>query len=154
MHLLRALCARNRKGDSSGSNGTTLLRHKVAMDVGDDSTASDSRFDQSVKLLISSDGEMKMSGSDSLHLQILRGVSGQLENLKREIFQNGSRVDSSSGTNTSVGGSSLLEESVDTTDRELQTSSRRTRDHLKLGLARVLACLSFASGHYCCFELK
>ena len=70
------------------------------MDVGDDSTSSNSGLDQSVQLFISPDGELEMSGGDSLHLQVLTGVAGQLEDLSSEVLQDGGAVDSSGGSNT------------------------------------------------------
>lgn len=47
----------------------------------DDTTASDRRFDQAVQLLVSSDGQLQMAGSDTLHLQVLGRVAGQLQYL-------------------------------------------------------------------------
>ena len=77
-----------------------LLADERLVDVGDDSTASDGGLDQSVQLLVSPDGELEMSGGDSLHLQVLTGVAGQLEDLSREVLQDGGAVDSSGGSNT------------------------------------------------------
>ena len=77
-----------------------LLADERLVDVGDDSTASDGGLDQSVQLLVSPDGELEMSGGDSLHLQVLTGVTGQLEDLSSEVLQDGGAVDGSGGSNT------------------------------------------------------
>jgi len=101
-----------------------------------------------------------MTGSDTLHLEILGGVTCQLENLckdgkrteKRrsvfrfylddaelerylkltssEVLEDGSRVDSGGSTNTTVGGRAALQETMDTTDRELETCRRETNDKI------------------------
>ena len=83
------------------------------MDVGDDSTASDGGLDQSVQLLVSPDGELEMSGGDSLHLQVLTGVAGQLEDLSSEVLQDGGAVDSSGGSNSAAAEGPGLEVTVD-----------------------------------------
>ena len=51
------------------------------MDVRNHTTARDSCLDESVELLVSSDGKLEMSRGDSLNLQVLRSVSGELQNL-------------------------------------------------------------------------
>lgn len=48
----------------------------------DDTTARDRRLDQAVQLLVSSDGQLQVPGSDTLHLQVLGRVSGQLQDLQ------------------------------------------------------------------------
>ena len=40
---------------------------------------------------------LKMSGCDTLHLQILAGVAGQLEHLSGDVLQYGGLVDGGSG---------------------------------------------------------
>lgn len=47
----------------------------------DDTTAGNRGFDQAVQLLVSSDGQLQVTGSDTLHLQVLGRVAGQLEHL-------------------------------------------------------------------------
>lgn len=49
--------------------------------MGDDTTASDRGLDEAVQLLVSSDGQLQVPGSDTLHLQVLGRVAGQLEDL-------------------------------------------------------------------------
>ena len=43
-----------------------------------------------------------MSRSDSLHFQVLTGVTGQLEHLSGQVLQDGGRVDGCRGTHTTV----------------------------------------------------
>ena len=83
------------------------------MDVGDDSTASDGGLDQSVQLLVSPDGELEMSGGDSLHLQVLTSVPGQLEDLSSEVLQDGGAVDGSGGSNTATAEAPALQMTMD-----------------------------------------
>lgn len=167
------------------------------MNMRDDSSTSNRRLNQSVEFLVSSDRKMKMAGSDSLHFQILRGIASQLEHLipyyiiisyindnrflnqlksrsdlSGKILKDGSRIDGGSRSDTTVRCGPLLEESMDSSHRELESRSSRTGDHLnrlpiislrnglgmvigkgwvphlRLGLARVLACLSLASSHF------
>jgi hypothetical protein len=47
-------------------------------------SARDGGLDERVELLVSTDGELQMAGSDTLHLQILGGVSGKLKHLLGE----------------------------------------------------------------------
>ena len=55
------------------------------MDMRDDSASGDGRLDERVQLLVTTDGELQMARRDTLHLQILGRVAGQLENLNREF---------------------------------------------------------------------
>lgn len=61
-----------------------------------------------------------MTRSDTLHLQIFASVASQLEHLGSQIFQDGSRIDSGSGTNTTMRGGAVLEMAMDTTNGELE----------------------------------
>ena len=58
-----------------------LLANKGFVDVRNDTTASNGGLDEGVQFFVTTDGKLQMSGSDTLHLQILGGVTGQLENL-------------------------------------------------------------------------
>ena len=64
------------------------------MDVRDDSSAGNGSLDQGVELLVSSDGQLQVSGSDSLDLQVLGSVTSKLEDLSSEVLKDGSTVDS------------------------------------------------------------
>ena len=117
------------------------------MDVWDDSSSGDGGLDESVELFVSSDSKMKMSWGDTLHLKILGGVTGQLEDFGGEIFEDGSAVYCGSSSDTSAGSGSLLQETMDTSDRELESSASTSRYDLRFGLSGVLSGLSFSSSH-------
>ena len=51
------------------------------VDVRDHTAARDGGLDQRVQLLITADGELKVARSDALHLEVLAGVAGKLEDL-------------------------------------------------------------------------
>lgn len=80
------------------------------MHVGNDTTTGDGGLDQGVQLLIATDGELQVAGSNTLHLQILGGIAGQLEHLSSQVLQDGSGVHRGGGTNTTVGGGTSLEQ--------------------------------------------
>jgi len=92
------------------------------VDVGDHTTASDGSLDQGVELLVTSDSKLQMSGSNSLDLQVLGGVTGQLENLSGEVLKDGGAVHCRSGTDSRVGAHSALQESVDSSYWELNSN--------------------------------
>ena len=72
------------------------------MDVGDDTTTSNGRFNERVQLLITTNGELEMAGCNTLKLQVFRSVSRELKDLGSQILEDGSAVNGSSGTNTAV----------------------------------------------------
>ena len=90
-----------------------LLADERLVDVGDDSAARNGGLDQSVQLLVSPDGELEMPGGDSLHLQVLTGVAGQLEDLSSEVLQDGGAVDGSGGSNTARAEAPALQMTMD-----------------------------------------
>lgn len=112
------------------------------MDVRNDTTTGNGGVDKGVELLISADSELEMARGDTLDLEILRSVTSELKNLGGEVLEDGSAVDSSSGSNTTVGLDTLLQESVDTTDRELESGPGRSGDAL-LSLGTSHCCLMF-----------
>jgi len=89
------------------------------VNVRDYTTTSDSSLDEGIQLLISSDGQLQMPWSNSLHFQILASISSKLKNLCGQVFKDWSQVDSSSCPNSPMGRDPLLQMPVDTTDREL-----------------------------------
>ena len=89
------------------------------MDVWDNTTTSNCGLDQSVKLFISSDGEQEMSWCDSLHLQVLRGVTGELEDFGSKVLKDSSTVDGRGGSNSAIGTDSGFQESMNSSDGEL-----------------------------------
>jgi hypothetical protein len=61
------------------------------------------------------------------HLQVLGGVSGQLQHFGRQVLEDGGSVDGSGGSDTAVGSRAALQHAVNTTDRKLQTGLARAR---------------------------
>ena len=59
-----------------------LLANEGLVNVGNDTTASNGSLDEGVQLFVTTDGELQVTGSDTLHLQVLGCVTGQLEDLK------------------------------------------------------------------------
>jgi hypothetical protein len=72
------------------------------VDVRDDTTAGNGALDEGVKLLISTDGQLQVARSDTLHLEIFTRISSQLQNLCCQVLQDGGRIDCCSSTNTTV----------------------------------------------------
>jgi hypothetical protein len=95
------------------------LEDEGLVDVGDDTTASDGGLDQGVELLVSTDSELQVSRGDSLHLQVLAGVAGELQDLSGQVLEDGSRVDCGGSSNSAVGANSALQESVNSSNWEL-----------------------------------
>jgi len=53
-----------------------------------------------VQLLVVPDGQLQVSGNDTRLLVVTGGVTSQLENLGREVLQDGGEVDGGTGTDT------------------------------------------------------
>jgi len=100
-----------------------LFANERLVDVGNDAAAGNGRLDKGVQLFVSSDGKLQVTGSDTLHLQILGSVACQLEDLSCQVLEDGCRVDGGGGADTSVRGGPVLQVPVDTTHRELETST-------------------------------
>jgi hypothetical protein len=95
------------------------------VDVGEDTALGDGDVtEQLVQLLVVPDGKLEMTGDDTGLLVVTGGVASQLENLSCQVLENGSEVDGSTGTDT-LSVVALAEQTVDTTDRECQTSLGR-----------------------------
>lgn len=123
--------------------------------MGDDTTTGNGRLDESVKLLVTTNGKLQMARGNALHTKIARRVAGKLKNLGSKILQNGSRVHGGSSTDTASTGNTGLQVPVDTANGELQASLGRARRGLLGGplvagdtlatrnsLATDLACLA------------
>ena len=96
------------------------------VDVWQDTTLCDCDVTQKlVQLLIVSDGELKMTGNDTGLLVVAGSVTSQLEDFGSEVLKDGSEVDGGTGTDT-LSVVALSEETVDTTNRESETSLGRT----------------------------
>jgi|LauGreDrversion4_2_1035121.scaffolds.fasta_scaffold376394_1 hypothetical protein len=90
------------------------------MNVRDHTTASNGGLDESVELLIASDCELEVSGCDSLHLEILAGVSGELKNLSCQVLEDSCSINGRCGSNSAVSANSTLQESVNSSNGELK----------------------------------
>jgi hypothetical protein len=64
------------------------------MNVRQDTTLCDCDVPKKlVQFLIVSDGELEMTGDDTGLLVVTSGVTGQLEDFSRQVFENSSEVD-------------------------------------------------------------
>ena len=72
------------------------------MDARDHTTTSDSSLDQSVEFFVTADSELQVTGSYSLHLEILASVASELQDLSGQVLEDGSGVDGGCGTDTAV----------------------------------------------------
>ena len=102
-----------------GSSRLTLVN------VGQDTTLGDGDVtEQLVQLLIVADGELQMTGDDTGLLVVASGVASQLKDFGREVLEDGSEVNRSTGTNT-LGVVALAQKTVDTANGESETSLGR-----------------------------
>ena len=95
------------------------------MNVGKDAALGDGDVSKElVQLLVVADGELEMAGDDSGLLVVASGVASQLKDFGREVLEDGSEVNRSTGTNT-LGVVALAQKTVDTTNGERETSLGR-----------------------------
>ena len=109
-------------------NDASMEKRKqlTLVDVGENTTLSNcDTTQQLVQLLIVSDGELEMTGNDTGLLVVTGSVASEFENFSGKVLKDGSEVDGSTGTNT-LSIVALAEKTVHTTDREGETSLRRT----------------------------
>ena len=78
---------------SNVSSGLLVVNDQSLMDVRDHTTTSDGSLDKSVKLLVAADSELEMTGSYSLHLEVLAGVTGELQDLSGQVLEDSGTVD-------------------------------------------------------------
>jgi len=62
--------------------------------VRQDATEGDSGPDQSIQLLIATNGELQMTGRDPLDFQILSRVACKLQYFGGQVFEDGGDIDS------------------------------------------------------------
>ena len=91
------------------------------MDVGDHTTTSNGGLDQGVEFFIPTDCQLQVAGGDALNLQVFACIASELENLGREVLKDRSGVNSGSCSDTAVRANSALQESMNSSDRELRT---------------------------------
>ena len=93
------------------------------MDVRKNSSLSDGDgSEEFVQFLIVADSQLDVSGDDASPLVVLGGVSGELQEFRGEILEDGGHIDRSSGSGT-LGVAALSEVSVDSSDGELETGA-------------------------------
>lgn len=94
------------------------------MNVGEDTTLGNGDVPKElVQLLVVADGKLEMTGDDTRLLVVAGSVTSQLENFGSEILEDSSEVDRGTSTDT-LGVVTLAEKTVDTTNRESETSLR------------------------------
>ena len=112
-----------------------LLGEKYSLDVWQDSTLGDGDSRQKlVQFLVISDSQLKMSWYDSCLLVVPGSVTSQLQDFGAQIFQDSSQVHRCTWSD-SVSIVTFSKESVDTSNRELKSSSEWSGLCLGLGLS-------------------
>lgn len=91
------------------------------MDVRDDTTTGNGGLDQSIQFFVSSNGQLQVTGSDTLHLQVFARISSQFQYFCRQVFQNGGRIDGRCRSDTVSLVHGVLQETMHTTYGELKT---------------------------------
>ena len=118
-----------------------LAWEKFSSNVWHDTTLRDDNVaEETVQFFVVTDGELQVSGNNTLLLVITSGITSQLENLSSEVFKNGSKINWGTSSYT-LGVVALLQQTVHTTDWELETSLGRAG----LGLVRAA---SLSSGRW------
>ena len=115
------------------------------VDVGQNTTLGDGDVaEKLVQLLIVADGELEVTGNDTGLLVVASGVASKLEDFGSQVLKDGSEVDGSAGTDT-LSVVALAEETVDTTDRECETSLGRAARNDDVSLRRWRSRMENAS---------
>lgn len=119
-----------------------LLWQEDSLNVGQNTTLGDGHSrEKFVQLLVVADGELEMTRNDPGLLVVTSGIACQLENFSGQVFHDGCEIHGCTGTN-SLGVISFPQQTMDTSDRELKSSTART------GLGLSLDFSSFSSsGH-------
>ena len=97
------------------------------VNVRDDTSTGNGGLDQSIQFFITSNGKLQVTRRDTLDLKILAGVSGQLQNFGGKVFQNGRGVNGSGSSYSVSLVNRVLQETMDTTNRELKTGLGTSR---------------------------
>lgn len=63
------------------------------VDVWNDTTARNSSFDEQVELFVSTNRKLQVTRVDTLHFEILTGVTRQLKHFSRQVLENSSCID-------------------------------------------------------------
>ncbi|KAL4143249.1 hypothetical protein QTP88_005604 [Uroleucon formosanum] len=120
-----------------------LLGQEHGLDVGQHTTLSDCYSGQQfVQLLVIPDGQLQMSGDDTRLLVVTGGVTCQFQNFSCQVLHYGGQIHRCSGSDT-FGVVSFSQQTVDTTDRELESGPGRPG----LGFASLRFSCFAASAH-------
>ena len=95
------------------------LEQQGAVDGRKHTTKGDGGTDQSVELLVTTDGELQVTGRDALDLEILCGVACELEDFGRQVFEDRRDVDGRLCGDAHLVLRVRLEKTLDTTAGEL-----------------------------------
>jgi len=119
-----------------------LLGQKNSLDVGKNSALSDCNSRQQfVQFLVVTDSQLKMTRYDSRFLVVSGSISSQFQDFSRQVLQDSGQVHWCSASN-SWRESSLSQESVNSTDWELKSSSEWS------GLGLRLSFSSFSTSRH------
>lgn len=88
-------------------------------------TIRDSGSDQGIEFFVASNGELEMTGGDTLDLEVLGRVASQFQHFSSQILKHGRYVDRSLCAYAHLVLGVLFEEPLDTTTWELETRARR-----------------------------
>jgi len=104
-----------------------LVWQQLGVDVRYNTTlGNDNVTKKFVQLFVIPDGKLQVPRHDTLLLIIASCVASQFKDLGSEIFENSGEVDWRTSTNT-LSVVTAFEKTVDTADRELETSFGRAR---------------------------
>ena len=116
-----------------------LLGQKYGLDVRQYTTLGDGHTgEELVQFLVVTDGQLKMTGDDPGLLVVTGSVASQLENLSSEVLHDGGQVHGGTSSNT-LGVVSLAEQTMDTSDGELESGPAGPRLGLSLHLSSFAA---------------
>ena len=125
------------------SAASGLLGQKDSLDVGQHASLCDSHsLQELVQLLVVADGQLEVARVDPLLLVVAGGVSGQLEDLGREVLHHSGQVDRGARPHT-LRVVAHTEETVDPSDGELEPGTGGAA----LGLSASLASFT-TTRHY------
>ena len=126
-----------------GLGGHFGQKHRV--DVGEHSSGRDGyAAEELVELLVVADSQLDVARNDARLLVVTGRVARQLEDLGSEVLEDGAEVDGSARADTS-GVLALLQETGDTTDRELETRLGGL-SHAFLAILSTASLSAFAAG--------
>ena len=116
--------------------------------VGEHTTGSDGDVaEEDVELFVVANGQLEVAGDDAAALVVASGVSGELQNLSAQIFEDGGQVDGSAGCE--AGGKVLLAHVAgNAANRELESGACRAAGALSLGATSALSFSFSFAGHF------